>query len=247
MHTALTHAMEAWMASKIDAEMRNKEKIKRFAKWQSHWTNRFAALAEGEHFLCPCGQSEYDVFGMCPKCGMLARPSDCTVDLWRPFAQVLGHVWATNLPDTLCGQFNLSELVYTVDGLKLWGNWGYNPPLTYESIQSTEAPWTTSEVVHTTSKQKWHIRKEHIIYSLTTTTGLPVATARAVDRSFVIWNLNPENTIGRLDRWDWLETWVSTLQDLGWEVSIEQYMAASLTKCEWDDRRHPRLAALQGL
>lgn len=242
MHTALTQSMETWMVSNLNEAFRNEEKIKRFAKWQSHWVSRFAALAEGEHFLCPCGQSESHAFGQCPKCEALARPYDRTVDTFRPFAQELGHAWATWLPDELAvGQFNLSELTYLVDGLKLWGDWGYNPPLTYTAIQSTTSPWKTQEVLHSTSKQKWNIRNEHIMYSLTTTTGLPVASAEVWPhlngKAYMkITGLNPENAIERPDRWAWLEKWISTFQEDGHHVVFDneyQRIQKPLEECDF--------------
>jgi hypothetical protein len=242
MHTELTKSMETWMVSNLDSAVRNEEKIKQFAKWQNHWVERFALLSENEHFLCPCGQSEYDSFGQCPKCGELARPFDRTVDLWRPFAQELGHLWTNWLPDELAvGQFNLDELVYLTDGLKLWGNWGYNPPLNYKKISSTESPWKTNEVIHFTSKQKWSVQHEYIMYSLTTTTGIPVATASVWahlnGKAYMkITGLNPENTIGRPDRWGWLETWVSTFQSQGHHVVFDneyQRLLKSLEECDF--------------
>lgn len=248
MHTELTRAMEAWMASQIDTALPTSHAVtvtQRFARWQNHWLGRFAEIAtDAPDFMCPCGHKAW-AKGSCPKCSTLTRPTDESVQSFRPFAGVLGHLWAANLPEGLIDPVNLTELVYLVDGLKIWGDWGYNPPLTYTEQVVHEIPWMTSKVIHTTSKQSWEVTAHGTVYyRLTTTTGIPVAAATVINGHFQVDNIYPENTIGRSDRWDWLETWVTTFQKGDRAVAVNQWMnRETLAKCQWGES-HPNLAAL---
>lgn len=236
------------MASNIDTSLDARHAVtvtQRFERWNNHWTKRFEEIAaDSGDSLCTCGHKEW-VKSVCPKCGEMARPTDKSVETFRPFAQVLGHLWATNLPSGLIEPVNIQELAYLVNGLKMWGQWGYNPPLTYTEQVANEVPWMTSKVVHETSKQKWVITAHGTIYYyLTTTNGSPVAYATVINNHLEIGAINPKNTVGRSDRWDWLETWVSAFQKEDRTVAVNQWMnRETLAKCQWGES-HPTLAAL---